>query len=283
MIRHLKLAVARRVNFSIAKRLNGRRFRVPVLGGIGARLRGDYEPWMLATLIELEPRVSGAFVDVGVNIGQTLLAVKSVRPDWPYLGFEPNPVCVFYLNRLIEENALEDCAIYPVGIGESTGVAELRLANLSGGEGTVIPGIRPNSHFSQSIKVPILGPDALPAELMAGPIGVLKVDVEDAELEVFRAVLPLLERDHPVILTELLPFGHAQSAGMRLRRERQEALLGLLLGLGYRAFRLHLDRHREPIDELTPHSELAWTNYLLVSEDDRDLLAWATGEDHDPR
>ena len=34
------------------------------------------------------------FIDVGVNIGQTLLKLKSVSSEIDYIGFEPNPICV---------------------------------------------------------------------------------------------------------------------------------------------------------------------------------------------
>ena len=41
------------------------------------------------------------FIDVGVNVGQTLLKLKSISSEINYLGFEPNPNCVNYLKNLI--------------------------------------------------------------------------------------------------------------------------------------------------------------------------------------
>ena len=34
-------------------------------------------------------RFPGSFVDVGVNIGQTLLFIKSADASWNYIGFSP--------------------------------------------------------------------------------------------------------------------------------------------------------------------------------------------------
>ena len=59
-------------------------------------MRRHHEPWMLQNLVQIAEQAEGTFVDVGVNLGQTLLAVKSIGEDWDYLGFEPNPCCLFY-------------------------------------------------------------------------------------------------------------------------------------------------------------------------------------------
>ena len=42
----------------------------------------------------------GAFIDVGANVGQTLLDTLNAHPMVQYIGFEPNPSCVFYLRTL---------------------------------------------------------------------------------------------------------------------------------------------------------------------------------------
>ena len=131
---------------------------------------------------------------MGVNLGQTLLAVKSIRSDWDYIGFEPNPYCVFYTMNLVKLNTLEGCTIFPFGIGETTGAMDLRLNSLTGGEGSIVAGFRSESDYKRRIKVPILGAEVLPGELLEHKVGVLKVDVEGGELDVFRAMRPVLRK-----------------------------------------------------------------------------------------
>jgi len=263
VLRKLKLAAARRVNFTVRKQLNGTRYKLPILGGIGARMRQDYEPWMVQTLIDLERSTTGCLVDVGMNLGQTLLAMKSVRTDWEYYGFEPNPACVYYVHQLIEANDLDRCTVYPFGIGGTTGVVDLRTNTVSGGEGSIVEGILPDSWFGRTVKVPIMAADALPSELVDQRWGVLKVDVEDAELEVFRTLTPFIERDQPQIVTELLPTYGAEG-GMALRLERQTAVIELLQDLGYQMFRIHLDGSREALTHVDDHRQITWSNYLFV-------------------
>ncbi|MFM1557682.1 MAG: FkbM family methyltransferase [Roseibacillus sp.] len=273
MMRKLKRAVARRLNFTLTKTLNGKRFRVPILGGLGAAMRHPHEPWMLQNLIEVEKHADGCFVDVGVNLGQTLLAVKSIRPDWEYVGFEPNPYCIFYVMNVVKANDLDACTVYPFGIGESTGAMDLRLNSLTGGEGSIVAGFRSESQYKRRIKVPILGAEFLPHELMERKVGVLKVDVEGGELDVFRAMVAVLEKNKPLIISELLPVGDPASEQGTFRKERQDALLTIFRDLGYRIIRLHIDGSRELLDDIEVHSEIRLSNYLFVPAEKVDLFA----------
>ncbi len=264
MIRKLKRAIGSRFNFLLNKKINGKNFRIPIAGGLGGAMRAEYEPWMLKTLREIELGCEGAFLDVGVNLGQTLLAAKSIRPDWDYIGFEPNPFCVFYTMKLIEANDLEPCVVFPFGISNSTGAMDLRLNNITGGEGSIVAGVRGEDEYKRQIKVPILGADALPEELETRRFGLVKVDVEGGELEVFQALQPLLERDRPVIITELLPVYDPETKQGRFRQSRQDQLLAIVEELGYRIVRLHLDGSRELLDGIAPHGEIRLSNYLFV-------------------
>jgi FkbM family methyltransferase len=273
MMRKLKRAVARRLNFTLTKTLNGKRFRVPILGGLGAAMRHPHEPWMLQNLIEVEKHADGCFVDVGVNLGQTLLAVKSIRPDWEYVGFEPNPYCIFYVMNVVKANDLDACTVYPFGIGESTGAMDLRLNSLTGGEGSIVAGFRSESQYKRRIKVPILGAEFLPDELMERKVGVLKVDVEGGDLDVFRAMVPVLEKNKPLIISEVLPVGDPASEQGTFRKERQDALLTIFRDLGYRIIRLHIDGSRELLDDIEVHSEIRLSNYLFVPAEKVDLFA----------
>src|SRR5688572_4500787 len=119
--------LVQRTNFTLRGELNGRPLRIPVLAGTGM-LPAPYweeEPWMNRTLQRLIERSEGAFVDVGVNLGQTLLKVKTLAPDARYIGFEPNPLCVTYVRRLIAINGLQQCVVAPFGLSDQPAVVSL--------------------------------------------------------------------------------------------------------------------------------------------------------------
>ena len=68
-------------------------------------------PDCLGRLFALLPGAS--VVDVGANLGQTLLKVKRLDRRARYVGFEPNPWCVVYMEELVRVNRLEHCSIVP--------------------------------------------------------------------------------------------------------------------------------------------------------------------------
>src|SRR3954454_17062558 len=80
-----------RVNFSVAGQLAGGRGLVPLLGGVGWEHLRMREVWLFHLLEWAMSVRGGAVVDVGVNVGQTVLKVRMARPDREYVGFEPNP------------------------------------------------------------------------------------------------------------------------------------------------------------------------------------------------
>jgi len=267
MMRRLRQLLLKRINFSLRKTLNGRSFRIPMVAGLGGAMRRHHEPWMLQNLVQIARHAEGTFVDVGVNLGQTLLAVKSIKEDWDYVGFEPNPCCLFYTMNLIQLNQLEKCVIYPFGIAGSTGTVDLRLKSLTGGEGSIVPGFRPEEEYKRRIKVPVIGKSDLPEGVLEKQIGVLKVDVEGGELEVFVAMRGLIEKNMPLIISELLPVYDAGTERGSFRKERQDALISMLSTLGYGIIRLHPDGSRELLEEIEVHGNMALTNYLFVPED----------------
>ena len=94
-----------------------------------------------------------------------------------------------------------------------------------------------------------------------------------AELEVFQALQPVLARDLPCIITELLPVRDPASKQGAFRQKRQDALLAIIRELGYKIIRLHVDGSREPLEDIVPHSEIPWCNYLFAPADKASLFA----------
>ena len=72
------------------------------------------EPWMTNVLLGLRPLFNGHFVDVGVNIGQTLLKAHAVFGEVNYIGFEPNPTCINYVQEMIRQNGFKQTELIPI-------------------------------------------------------------------------------------------------------------------------------------------------------------------------
>ncbi|RAW02651.1 FkbM family methyltransferase [Pseudochryseolinea flava] len=260
-----KLNLLSFLNLTSGKVYNGVRYSIPLHGRTGLGLLGDFEPWMLSILRKLIPEVKGkVFVDVGMNIGQTMLAAKSVDSGLAYLGFEPNPSCVVILKRLVECNNIRDVKIIPAAVGASDGVSVLyRSKNqMDDGEATIIQHFRDTAGKEQLI-VPTISTKTI-QNIGLGKVGVIKIDVEGAEVDVVEAFMPIIEKDHPYVICEILP---AYSNQNTFRIERQQRLVMAMKGAGYKIFRIETTGSLKPIDDIGVHDVLDDSNYLFVSDE----------------
>src|SRR5450432_1131388 len=110
-----KLKLLELFNSKVSSIYAGKKYRIPILNGIGLSNLVTTEEWMKALIITILKIKKGIFIDVGANIGQTLMKLRSFS-SVRYIGIEPNPDCIVYLERLIHLNNIEDCTICPVGL-----------------------------------------------------------------------------------------------------------------------------------------------------------------------
>ncbi len=75
-----KLGLLPSLNLVTGIRIRQHRFKIPIIGGVGMTNVSTSERWMVSLLERLGPFFAnnpGAFIDVGVNVGQTLLKLRS--------------------------------------------------------------------------------------------------------------------------------------------------------------------------------------------------------------
>lgn len=221
---------------------------------------------------------SGAFVDVGVNVGQTLLKVKTLRPPICYVGFEPNPVCVHYTQRLIELNGFKKCTLFPVGLSNRTALTPFFMRNEHDVAASVVEGFRPLSESPQKMYVAVFDGDSVLEQFKVGQVGVMKIDVEGGELEVIEGLGKTIRRDRPVIFCEILPLFSESHRKRRFRQARQEQLIARLREMDYVMYRLLEDTTALRLTNIEAHSDVRLTNYLFVPAEDAPLIADAGNE-----
>ena len=137
--------------------LEGKRIRIPLMGGMGSSNLHLTEPWMTDVLRNFRPLFGGHFVDVGINVGQTLVKVHALFGEAKYVGFEPNSSCVHYLQELIKINKLAGYTVLPIAVGAKTEMLKLNFfaADSSDSAASIIERFRPNSKEDHFIFVPI--------------------------------------------------------------------------------------------------------------------------------
>ncbi len=248
---------------------------VPV-GPFGELENVFWKPSWKTEMIKRYFTPEGAFVDVGVNLGQTLIDFKSQFRSAKYIGFEPNIECFHYLKRLIEANSFGSCHIIPIALGNRIGIEKLWKLNhvQADASATIMDWRKPGSQFVDGF-VPCFSFDQIRSQIVEGRISVVKIDVEGAELEVLTGMKETIKEFRPTILCEVL-FCDG-SGDMEKHRVRNEHLMNLLNELQYKVFQLIKSQDNCRVIEQKPITQFPWAywtmenrefcDYIFVSKD----------------
>lgn len=251
-------AVVRRFNFAVPVTRNNVRFKIPLIQQMGTQNLRKGELWMTELLSKLLPDLQDEiFIDIGANLGQTLLKVKSIDAQTDYYGFEPNPACCYYLEELIKINHFNKVTVFPVAISERTSIVSLYIhegKDTAGSSASLLKDFK-NANISFQKMVPVFNLADLRNEYFQSKIvGILKVDVEGAELETLTGAKKAIETDRPVIICELLPPINDLTRSETLQKKRQ--LQQMLEGLRYYMFKI-IKGKTDHIAGITALSDLA--------------------------
>ena len=272
-----KLNIIDKLNLKCKTSINNRIYTIPILGTIGIPNLRTEELWMI-TLLKTLVRNDGnnsKFIDVGANIGQTLLKIKSVSNEIEYIGFEPNFVCTFYLNTLVKENNLTGVKIIPVGISNTTEIGELEFFHKikTDSSASIIKNFRPGNKIDRKAYVPILDISIVKKTINIENMSILKIDVEGAELEVLESFQEELKKYKSTIIIEILPVYNTTN---KERLERQLKIMELIQTLDYTIFRIktHEDKliNLIEIETIEIHSNINQCEYVFVHKSNLNLI-----------
>ncbi|HZM16853.1 MAG TPA: FkbM family methyltransferase [Candidatus Krumholzibacteria bacterium] len=234
--------------------------KVPIINGVGYGNIEVEREVLYPLLAWLTHCRKGTFIDVGANIGQTLLVTLVAGQLHRYIGFEPSSCCCAYLHRLLELNGLRHCQILPVGLSDRVRIAELHYNVDYDVCASTTPGFRPKAFFQSREHVVLMPGDEVLRRCELDEIGMIKIDVEGGELEVVRGLRETIARHKPILLLEVLPYLHLETDArvfpeittaerqdiVAERKRRTEALEAFVRDLGYGLYRI------EENGDLTP-------------------------------
>lgn len=264
-----RVGLLSRVNFSL-RYYRDSEIKIPIINSLGHEHFSDSEDWLLKLLGKLIPLcgTDNCFLDVGVNIGQTLIKVKCINKRIHYLGFEPNPSCLYYLYNLIRLNGFTDVSIIPCALSSSNDIRDLTFysEHLTDSSASIVPGFR--SHLFTQIKVPTLGGQDLIKQYSQN-IGIIKIDVEGSELEVVTGLVELIERDRPFIICEVLPVYSSENIARLLR---QQELENILSSEAYSILLITMSGVLEEISSFGIHSDVNRINYLFYPNEKKEII-----------
>ena len=156
-------------------------------------------------------------VDVGGNIGQSVLSLYTMVPNARVLSFEPNPTVFRKLQRLTRK--FPQLTVIPNGLSNETGEAELFIPSYNGSalsglasfdyesaKGWLsrerVAGFDPNKLTVASKRVSLARLDDLGLEP-----DFIKIDVQGLEYRVLAGGLETIRKYRPVIMAETIRYG----------------------------------------------------------------------------
>ena len=263
-----RIKLLKKLNLNSSVKINNSSFIIPIIKSNGKDNLTLGEKWMTPVLQKLLKAKKGSFIDVGVNIGQTLLKVKSIDKGIKYFGFEPNPTCIFYVDELIRRNKFTEVVIFPVGISDATGIVELNFYYEADTDSaaSIIKDFRPWQKIYRRSYISCFTADNFNEFIDFSKVANIKIDVEGAELEVLRGFSECLEIARPNIIMEILPVYKKENTD---RYERQLGIQEFLKMHNYKIFRIRKKAsdefsHFEPLEEIEIHSDIDLTNYVFL-------------------
>lgn len=263
------------LSFTVKARMDGLLVKVPLRKGLGLPVLAVGEPWGHGLFAALMPAFPGTVVDVGVNLGQTLIRVRGLEPVRAYIGFEPNPTCVDYSRQLAYLNGFNDCPIVPVGLAMEEGIVDLVMNNddLADSAASIVENFRPGKPIVHRIPVAVMRFATAERDMRIGPLGLVKIDVEGSEREVLLSMEQRIGKDRPAVVLEILPVGRASNTE---RLSRQQDVEALFARLNYRMIRIHNKGERSKLEWITGpigiHQDQDLSNYVVLPAERAEAL-----------
>lgn len=207
----------------------GEKLRIPVIHGF---FNGGYivpaEFWMgdcLRAFVNTKP---GVVIDIGVNVGLYLVKLRLISKDREYIGFEPNPFCVFFTQELIRLNAYQHARVFPVALSESDGVSRFYASVAGDKAGSLIGSSKDMQSQNHTIDVITMTGDRFIDTLNLDEIAAIKIDVEEAEIYVLKGLKQTIARYRPYVYCEILYFRDDPE-----RRQRATEIYNLVRSMNY--------------------------------------------------
>ena len=144
-------------------------------------------------LIRANTRPGDLVCDVGANKGSYLYWMARWADQ--AVAFEPQPGLADYLRSVVSALRLRNVTVEQKGVSKQSGVLELYMPSANSPEASLMP-----IAGAETIQVPVVSLDEYFAP--SRRVALLKVDVEGAELDVFKGAERILTQDRPVLLFE---------------------------------------------------------------------------------
>lgn len=225
-------------------------------------------------------------LDIGAHIGTFSVPIKNaIGPSGRLLAFEANPETFSLLQKNLKDNGIKAEA-FNYGVSDKKTPLYLKGRRLKDRSISIDDNTPLNSGADYLTDTPQSGTDSLVTvasvqidDIISEKIHFMKIDVEGMELSVLRSAEETIDRDHPIIYSEYLPY-YLERAG-----EDPNQYENFLKNKGYHFF-INARLRKASNDEYTlvripgPKYIRGQVDFLLIHKDSdrypKHFLDWKT-------
>jgi FkbM family methyltransferase len=221
-----RMALSEAVNYTHSLSISNKTYKIPIVGGIGEGLLKVIPDFKADLLRIFSTTLPSCFIDVGANIGQTIIECFSQR-DWDkYYAFEPDVLACAYLHALVKVNRIP-VTILPWAVGSNASPHNLYAKGPLDASATMFPEGRPGLYKPEMSTWIASYPFDMFLDMAQIPYGVMiKIDVEGFEAEVLSGANKILSTLRPILLCEVLrAYRESEVCVTHARMLKLEAIL----------------------------------------------------------
>ncbi len=172
-------------------------------------------------------------LDIGANIGVMTVHMARWVKTGKVFSFEPVPENYAIIQKLVKHYHLHNVRLFPFALGNRNGEAKMVMPEMSNVRFHGLSHlVREDEDAGKFYLVPMKKLDDV-SEIQQLAVKAIKIDVENAELEVLKGAEKLLESQKPVVYCELWD------------NKIREETLGFMKTKGYRCFYFQRDNFKE--------------------------------------
>lgn len=171
-------------------------------------------------------------LDVGANIGQSVVAFRKLFPNSKIIAIEPNPACLDCLEMTRSLVGKDRVQLYIRGAGDKRGVIDFYVPILSDGTELLQEGSFERAAFDATVTLERIGGNfqlkASPIEVITlddivQNVGLIKIDAQGYEYNILQGAKQIIAQSSPIIILErderneekignfLAEFGYSES------------------------------------------------------------------------
>ncbi len=166
---------------------------------------GQYEPEVTTALCKF-CRPGMTVIDIGANAGYiTILLSKLVGESGHVHAFEPIPQNVLYLIETLRVNALNNVTVHEMAVSDHVGEAQMNYCGVFDGFASLMCGGHGYYHNQPAsvISVATITLDQFCSDTCIAQIGLIKIDIEGAEVLALAGMSRILATLRPMLIVEL--------------------------------------------------------------------------------